>query len=682
MAAFMFRLCVPYTQVPGANKTNFPVLFNESISAIPAGFWPNISDSCALDVRFYSDPLKTVEYKRTIEEYTPSTSIRAWVQVPTLYGSDSSTNNNIFCEVGSGTTASDNSIWTDLEAQNIQHFEDDVLDDSTNANNGTLVNSPTYTTGKLGRALEFDKDSTQYVVLDNNIMFNDDIVAEAWVYLNSYPVHVPNPNFEYATIASRGTYCVNWYRGRSQFIFAIDSTGHPFFQLNYSTGCTAGSRTNSYTSDAIVPLSTWTHVAVVSQDNTSFSRQVDFYVNGEKRTDASNVLIALTFDTVTNHQTQIGATFEEWGGGGPSQRWPFDGRIDELRIYRQNPLLFDDGWMQATYNSQNDPDTFFTCGTTPFYVFSDRIAQDGFNPPADSTWLATFGEWNIGEEPPYIITDPRYWVALSDSTWNDTANWSYFSGGPGGAPVPISNNTVVFDNGGIGRCDIDTSVDVNGFYCSGYGNTISQNGFPISVDSCGALFWSGVFEGSGDDIRIAGNLYIGGAANFTSTDQTLSCDSTFTYYPTAFFEHNSGIISLDNSGCMIEAPSMRASTLQFNADQARVSQSMDVNDLLVLNSGSARHLGVGASINLKGDASCRSGYNQWNNFNNLTIYLDGTEQQQIKNEIGCIVPTLYVNKNVTEQVVCDGGSPLRVKGDFWVLDGTFNMNGLNVQVGL
>lgn len=324
----------------------------------------------------------------------------------------------------------------------------------------------------------------------------------------------------------------------------------------------------------------------------------------------------------------------------------------------------------------------FIAPAIPFYVYSDRISQDGYNPPVDSTWMATFGEWNVGYIPPFVISEPRYWVANSDSTWADTTNWSYTSGGPGGAPLPILRNTVIFDGGGTGECDVDTTVDIRGMVVNLYPGVIRQNSYDINIDSSGAIFWTGDFSGSGENIRVSGDLIIGGVANFLSTDQTLSCDSTFQYINTAIFNHNDGIISLDSSGCMLDASTMRTATLQFNTEKARVSASCYVGDLLVLNTGSARHTTFDSTLIVRGDASFRANYDQWTNFNNLSILLDGTAEQKIINEIGCIVPTLFVDKNTTPQAICSGGSPLRIKGDFGIYDGTFNTNGLDVQVGL
>jgi hypothetical protein len=42
------------------------------------------------------------------------------------------------------------------------------------------------------------------------------------------------------------------------------------------------------------------------------------------------------------------------------------------------------------------------------------------------------------------LSKKRYWVGNSGD-WNDSAHWSYTSGGPGGAPVPDETCDVVID---------------------------------------------------------------------------------------------------------------------------------------------------------------------------------------------------------------------------------------------
>ena len=85
---------------------------------------------------------------------------------------------------------------------------------------------------------------------------------------------------------------------------------------------------------------------------------------------------------------------------------------------------------------------------------------------------------------------------------------------------------------------------------------------------------------------------------------------------------------------------------------------------------------------LKGDLRCGAGYNQWSSFNDFPIEFDSTAQQSIFNVDGCVVPSVRIDKPVVDQVICEGDSPLVIKDRFVINDGTFNCNGINLQVGL
>ena len=54
----------------------------------------------------------------------------------------------------------------------------------------------------------------------------------------------------------------------------------------------------------------------------------------------------------------------------------------------------------------------------------------------------------------------RYWVAATELTWNDANNWSYGSGGAGGAGIPGASDTAILDGGGIGNCKL-TGANIN-----------------------------------------------------------------------------------------------------------------------------------------------------------------------------------------------------------------------------
>jgi hypothetical protein len=313
-------------------------------------------------------------------------------------------------------------------------------------------------------------------------------------------------------------------------------------------------------------------------------------------------------------------------------------------------------------------------------VVSHNFDLDGFQYPVNSGWLSTFGEIDYTEEEPIVIIDPRYWVSSISSNWRNSANWSYSSGGPGGASVPTPRNVCIFDSGGSGSCTLDASAFVYGIHVRGYPGTISQNNKDIVCSF--VSFWSGTFVGDGSNIRTLTNFSVGDTCDFTSTDGTVSCDGTVLFSPTTgAFHHNHGTVSLDGSGAMLDTPNLYMSKLQFNASQIRINRTCYIEDQLYLESGSARTVSD-ATVHLRGDLVCSFEYNKWSSFNDFPIEFDGTARQSILNESGSVSPIIRVDKTVSEQVVCEGANPFVIRDRFILQDGTFNCNGRNIQVGL
>ncbi len=284
----------------------------------------------------------------------------------------------------------------------------------------------------------------------------------------------------------------------------------------------------------------------------------------------------------------------------------------------------------------------------------------------------------------------RYWVAPGSSNWNDTANWSNASGGSGGYSLPHPETVVTFDSSGAGSCTLDTYVSVFGLTVNDYAGTISQNGEGIEIGA-NAYFSGGSFLGDGTDIKIQGDLYVGDACQFTSTDSTLACDGTFLYNPTSgFFADNSGVVSLDSSGCALETPDATFSVLQFNALQTRVLEPCLVNYSVILKSGSARSTDSSAIVHMHGDLTCEPDYNIWNSSNDLQLQFDGSGYQNLEYHAGGVIPNITVDKtNLTPscakhpfQVRCNVDSPVVIKDYLNIQDGTFNTNGLDIQIGL
>jgi len=149
----------------------------------------------------------------------------------------------------------------------------------------------------------------------------------------------------------------------------------------------------------------------------------------------------------------------------------------------------------------------------------------------------------------FVNAQNRYWVSAGASNWNNMANWSASSGGPGGATVPGAGDVAIFDGAGgnNGNCSLDANVNVAGFHVTGYTGTITQAaGTRMRIGASHAIFASGTFIGGtmpGDDITIIGDLTISGTSSFTSTADILELQGNYTLMlPGPTFTHNSGTV--------------------------------------------------------------------------------------------------------------------------------------------
>lgn len=110
----------------------------------------------------------------------------------------------------------------------------------------------------------------------------------------------------------------------------------------------------------------------------------------------------------------------------------------------------------------------------------------------------------------------RFWVAAGASNWNNTANWSTSSGGPGGASVPGPSDAVTFNANGLGNCTLDVAPNVAGITVNGYTGIIDINGFNLTT--------------TGTNSFVSGTINNGGAAAAV----TLNTTGTSTFSGTTF----------------------------------------------------------------------------------------------------------------------------------------------------
>src|SRR5438309_1054384 len=187
-----------------------------------------------------------------------------------------------------------------------------MADASGNGNTGTLNGATWTTAGKYGNALSFN-GSSAYVEAANSNTLNPGTTAtfEAWVFLNSAPT-------ELASVFNKWSQTID-----DEYLFGINPNQTLFFAWQTTGGSTWGNSSYNLASGAgLIPLNTWTHIAVVRSGAT-----LNFYLNGNL--DAS--LSAM--DTNAFHN---GINTLRLGGQGRGGMNRFvNGTLDELRMYTQ-----------------------------------------------------------------------------------------------------------------------------------------------------------------------------------------------------------------------------------------------------------------------------------------------------------------------------------------------------------
>ena len=191
-----------------------------------------------------------------------------------------------------------------------------AFDYSGNGNNGTLVNSPTWTTGQIKGALSFN-GTNQYINLGkaNTFNLNQDLTISAWIKLPTVPVGGSAPVI-IGDISSNGQN--TQYNLRVSFA----NTG----DIMFGWGVPSHDRIWT-TAGGVISAGSWYHVVMTRVGTGTPSDVVTIYVNGFSKALAStgDASTAPAFSNVGN--TSIGRN-----GDGSGY---FPGTIDDPRIYNR-----------------------------------------------------------------------------------------------------------------------------------------------------------------------------------------------------------------------------------------------------------------------------------------------------------------------------------------------------------
>jgi len=304
-----FKITIDKTKVTGTN-TNFPYLFSDLISGIPATFWANAVDP--LDIRFY-DTNDSTELDREVVYYDSATSkVEAWVQIPSL---GTAANKEIWCAYGGATKANDTTVWDDVGYAGVYHLKDgatlNVNDSTVNANNGTN-NSAAPIAGKIDGAAHFTP--SEYISLGNpaSLDLTSAYTISLWVYPQSFSDY---QNAIYKGDSSAG-----------QYGLIIFSDGSWYAQAD-TTPIQGGSN---------LVLNEWQYVTITWNGTT-----LTVYKNGAYSNSGSSSVVSRGTEVILGADTVNGRYF--------------DGYVDEARVAN---VVKSADWIATEYANQNDPVTF------------------------------------------------------------------------------------------------------------------------------------------------------------------------------------------------------------------------------------------------------------------------------------------------------------------------------------
>jgi regulation of enolase protein 1 (concanavalin A-like superfamily) len=177
-------------------------------------------------------------------------------------------------------------------------LENDVLDASGNGRDGTMVGTPAFIDGPVGKALEFSGDGAQRVTFGtwNPSAATGQLSLALWAKWNGLTT------FYQGLIGKRDSWAAN------DMMWQIEA--------NITTGVLRIQRTEAEVVGPVMPAGEWVHIAAVCDGTTG-----KLYLNGDVVAQG-----AFSFGTDPGAMMVFG---DSVGGGGN----PFNGALDEIYIY-------------------------------------------------------------------------------------------------------------------------------------------------------------------------------------------------------------------------------------------------------------------------------------------------------------------------------------------------------------
>ena len=344
------------------NLVNFPVL----VSLTASNFDYAKAKSAGEDIRF-TDSNGTTLLDYEIERWDAAGTSLVWVEVPQIDGA--SDTDSIYLYYGnSSATDGQNAagVWNS-NAVMVQHFEEtgncpaSFADSTSNNNDGTCdgTDSTANASGKINGARTFDgSDDLVRVTSSSSLQPTTGLTVSTWINADSYTNWNKLVSSPYRNDGSWTGPYVSYALGFH------NNAGGVLFEIT-----TGGSKADTFNTVPNLNTGQWYHL-VGTYDGTTMR----LYIDG-----VENATTGKTGDIDYNGSTNDIAI----GRASPYvNENPFDGTMDEVRIYNQ---AMSPDWIAASYESENN--TFNTYGSEEAqYASSGTLTSSIFDTTDAETW--------------------------------------------------------------------------------------------------------------------------------------------------------------------------------------------------------------------------------------------------------------------------------------------------------
>ena len=436
------KITIDHTKVPNTNQSYFPVLINRTDNnwkVVASGGHVGQSDGGDFVITS-SDGTTKLDHE--LEKYTSTTGeVIAWVEVPTL---STSVDTVLYVYYGNAAVADQwniNGTWDEGGSANFKavwHMPDGSslsLNDSTsNGKNGSLVDAPAATTGKMDGGISFDGTND---AVDNAVVSTTDTSAtyEFWVNFSDITTKIRVPMSWGGSSASLWL----WNLGLRSTTDTAPSVGNARMTIRaYDLGA-GGSANNRVYGGTNLSANTWYHVAV-----TGNASAYKIYINGASET--------LTVGTGSNNGKMVGSLTKAgtakmaigtaYYSNAYDFNYGFSGAMDEVRT---SSTVRSADWIATEYNNQSSPSTFYSLSPENDYTLPPSTGG-----AAITGYTATSSPGSItgtGSSSPITVTGLTngvaytFTVVATNSVGNSSASSASNSVTPAttpGAPTALS----------------------------------------------------------------------------------------------------------------------------------------------------------------------------------------------------------------------------------------------------